>query len=96
MRAIDAKILDELEMLYGGKDCFYPLREWFGTAEVHWGNLERLFMVADYAKKHNPSVAEKITAYSRRIVDLFHQTKDMLVGGIPSTKKNTDFLPMIM
>ncbi len=80
MRAIDAKILDELEMLYGDKDCFYPLREWFGTAEVHWGNLERLFMVADYAKKHNPSVAEKITAYSRRIVDLFHQTKDYASG----------------
>jgi len=80
MRAIDAKILDELEMLYGDKDCFYPLREWFGTAEVHWANLERLFMVADYAKKHNPSVAEKITAYSRRIIDLFHQTMDYASG----------------
>jgi hypothetical protein len=76
MRAIDAKILDELEMLFGDKDCFYPLHEWFGTAEVHWANLERLFTVADYAKKHNPSVAEKIAAYSRRIVDLFRQTKN--------------------
>ncbi len=76
MRAIDAKILDELEMHYGDKDCFYPLRDWFGTAEVHWTNLERLFMVADYAEKHNPSVAEKIAAYNKRIVDLFHQTKE--------------------
>jgi hypothetical protein len=76
MRAIDAKILDELEMLYGDKDCFYPLHDWFGTAEVHWTNLERLFMVADYAKKHNPSLSEEITANSRRIADLFHQTKE--------------------
>ena len=80
MRAIDAKILDELEMLYRDKDCFYPLREWFGTAEVHWTNLERLFIVANYAKKHNPSVAEKITTYGRQIVNLFHQTKDYASG----------------
>jgi hypothetical protein len=76
MRAKDAKILEELEMLYGDRDCFYPLQEWFGNAEAYWTNLERLFMVADYAKKHNPSVAEKITVYGRRIVDLFHQTRD--------------------
>jgi uncharacterized protein YbdZ (MbtH family) len=80
MRAIDAKILEELEMLYGDKDCFYPLHDWFGAAEVHWTNLERLFMVADYAKRHNPSVAKDITASSRRIVDLFHQTKDYASG----------------
>ncbi len=80
MRAIDAKILDELEMLYGEKDCFYPLRDWFGTAEVYWTNLERLFMVADFAKKHNPSVAGNIAAYSRRIVDLFHETKGYASG----------------
>lgn len=80
MRAKDAKILDELEMLYGDKDCFYPLRKWFGTAEVHWANLKRLFIVGDYAKEHNPSVAERITAYRRRIVDLFHQTKDLAAG----------------
>ncbi len=80
MRAIDTKILDELEMLYGDKDCFYPLREWFGTAAVHWANLERLFTVADYAKKHDPSIAEKITAYNKRLVDLFHQTKDSASG----------------
>ncbi len=80
MRAIDAKILDELEMFYGDEVCFYPLRDWFGKAEVYWSNLERLFTVADYAKKNNPSVAEKITSYSRRIVDLFHQTKDHASG----------------
>ncbi len=76
MRAIDEKILDELEMLYGDRDCFYPFGEWFGTAEAHWTNLERLFTVADYAKKHNPSVANEITAYSKQITDLFHKAKD--------------------
>ena len=80
MRATDAKTLDELEMLYGDKDCFYPLREWFGTAEVHWTNLKRLFVVADYAKKQNSSVAKKITRYRRQIVDLFHQTKNYASG----------------
>lgn len=33
-------------------------------------------MVAGYAKEHNPSVAEKIAAYSKRIVELFRQTED--------------------
>jgi hypothetical protein len=80
MRAIDAEILEELEMRYGDKDCFYPLREWFGAAETHWANLERLFAVVDYAKRQNPPLAEKITAYSRRIVDLFNQTKDYASG----------------
>ena len=51
MRAIDAKILDELGMRYGDENCFAPLSSWFGTAEVHWTNLKRLFTVADYAKK---------------------------------------------
>jgi hypothetical protein len=88
MRAIDAKTLDKLEMLYGDKDCFYPLRGWFGSVEVHWANLERLFMVADYAKKHDPSVAEKIAARRRRIVDLFNQTKDY-AGGWGSAHKET-------
>jgi hypothetical protein len=63
MRAIDTKILEELEMLYGDKDCFASIRDWFGTAEAYWTNLERLFMVADYAKKHNPSAVEEITTY---------------------------------
>jgi len=80
MRAIDAKILEELEMFYGDKDCFASLQNWFGAAETCWANLERLFMVADYAKKHNPSATEEITAYSKRIVELFHQTKNYASG----------------
>ena len=80
MRAVDAKVLDELEMLYGDKDCFYPLRIWFETTEEHWANLERLFTVAEYARKHYPSVAKKITAYRRRITGLFNQTKDLAIG----------------
>ena len=75
MRAIDAKTLEKLEMLYGDKNCFASLQDWFGTAEAYWANLERLFMVADYAKKHNPSAAEKITMHSKRIIELFRQTK---------------------
>ena len=63
-----------------GQRLFLPTSRVFVTAEVHWANLGRLFMFADYTKKHNPSVAEKITAYSRRIVDLFHQTKDYASG----------------
>jgi hypothetical protein len=80
MRAIDAKILEELEMLYGDKDCFASLQDWFGAAEAYKANLERLFMVADYAKKHNPSAAEEITTYSKRIVELFRQTKNHASG----------------
>ena len=76
MRAIDAKILEELDMLYGDKNCFASIHDWFGTAEVYWTNLERLFMVADYAKKTNPSEAEKIATFSEQIVELFHKTKD--------------------
>ena len=76
MRAIDEKILDELEMLYGDKNCFASIHDWFGTAEVYWTNLERLFMVADYAKKTNPSEAEKIATINRQIVEIFQQTKD--------------------
>ena len=78
-------------MLYGDKNCFASLRDWFGTVEVYWTNLERLFMVADYAKKQNPSVAEKIATCSKRIVELFHQTKDYASYGILNTKKNTSF-----
>ena len=80
MRAIDAKILEELEMLYGDKNCFASLQDWFGTAETYWTNLTRLFTVADYAKKHNPSTAEEITTYSKQIVELFHQTKKYASG----------------
>ena len=88
MRAIDAKSLEELEMLYGDKDCFASIRDWFGTAEAYWINLERLFVVADYAKKHNPSTAEEIGEYSKRIVDLFHQTKDYASGWNSKHKEN--------
>jgi hypothetical protein len=80
MRAIDAKILDELEMLYGDKDCFYPLRDWFGTAEVYWANVDRLFIVADYAKQHHPNGAKQIAASRKRIIELFQQTKDYANG----------------
>ena len=76
MRAIDAKILEELDMLYGDKDCFASIDNWSGTAKAYWTNLKRLFMVADNAKKQNPSIAEKIAENSKRIVDLFHQTRD--------------------
>ena len=76
MRAIDAKILEELDMFYGDKNCFASIHDWFGTAEVYWTNLERLFMVADYAKKTNPSEAEKIATINRQIVEIFQQTKD--------------------
>ena len=50
MRAIDAKILEELEMLYGDKDCFASIHDWFGTAEAYWNNLERFLVIADYEK----------------------------------------------
>jgi hypothetical protein len=88
MRAIDTKILEELEMLYGDKDCFASLQDWFGDAETYWANLERLFRVADYAKKHNPSAAEEITNYSKRIVELFHQTKNYASGWNSKHKEN--------
>lgn len=76
LRARDAKILDELEMLYGDKDCFYPLGSWFGTADVHSANLNRLFSVADYAETHRPHTAAQIAASKNQIVTLFQQTKD--------------------
>jgi hypothetical protein len=76
MRATDAKILEELDMLYGDKDCFASIDGWLGAAEEYWTNLERLFIVADYAKQHNPSANNEITAYSKRIVEFFHQTKN--------------------
>lgn len=88
MRAIDAKILEELEMLYGDKDCFASINDWSGTAETYWNNLERLFRVAEYAKKHDQSVAKTITAYSKRIVDLFQQTKDYASGWSSKSKPN--------
>ena len=76
MRAIDTKIFEELEMLYGDKDCFASLHDWLGTAETYSTNLKRLFMVADYSKKHYPSAVEEVTMYSKRITELFNQTKN--------------------
>ena len=37
-------------------------------------------MVAAYAKKHTPSAVEEIITYSKRIVELFHQTKNYASG----------------
>jgi len=80
MRAIDAKILEELEMIYGDKDSFASLQDWFGAAKVYWINLERLFIVAEYAKKQNPNAVKEITTHSKQIVELFHQTKNYASG----------------
>jgi hypothetical protein len=80
MRAIDAKIIEELEMLYGDKDSLASLQDWFGSADVYWTNLERLFIIADYAKKHNPSSVKEITINSKQIVELFQQTKNYASG----------------
>ena len=76
MRAVDAKILEELDMLYGDKDCFASLSDWFGDAKAYWANLEQLLIVADYAKKHSPSDNEEIACYTKRILELFNKTKE--------------------
>jgi len=76
MRAIDTKILEELEMVYGDKNCFASLSDWFGTAEIYWSNLKRLLIVADTTKKNNPSAVEEINRYSKIITELFHKTKN--------------------
>jgi len=87
MRAIDTKILEELEMLYGDKDCFASLHDWLGTAETYSSNLKRLFMVADYSKKHYPSAVEEIIMYNERIIELFNQTKNYASGWNSSHKE---------
>ena len=76
MRAIDAKILEELDMFYGDRDCFASLNDWFGEAENYWNRLKQLLIIADYTTKHKPSVAKKITALSKTVVELFQQTKN--------------------
>jgi len=50
-----------------------------GTSEKHCmrANLGHLFTVAEYAKKHNPSVVKRIATYSARIVELFQKTRDL-------------------
>ena len=80
MRAVDAKVLEELEMLYVDKDCFASLHNWFGIAETYWTNLERLLLITDQTKKLYPFTIEEITVYNKRIIDLFHQTKNYVVG----------------
>ena len=80
MRATDAKIIEELEMFYGDRDCLASLQDWFGSAEVYWIDLERLLIIADYAKKHNLNAVKKITTHSKQIVELFQQTKNYASG----------------
>jgi len=89
MRAVDEKVLEELEMLYGDKNCFASLHDWFGNAETYWTNLERLLLIADNSKKDNPSVIKEITAYNKRILDLFYQTKNCVQVWDSNKKPNS-------
>ena len=82
MRATDATVLEELGMLYGDKDCFASLNDWFGDAENYWNSLKHLLIIADYAKKHNHSTAKRTTALSEIVVELFQQTKNYARGWI--------------
>ena len=67
-------------MLYGDRDCFASLLDWFGEAENYWNTLKRLLIIADYSKKHNLSTAKRITALSKMVVELFQQTKNYSSG----------------
>jgi hypothetical protein len=67
-------------MLYGDRDCFASLHDWFGEAENYWNKLKHLLIIADYTKKHNPSTAKKITTLSKILVELFQQTKNYASG----------------
>ena len=80
MRAIDEKIIEELEMRYGDKDCLASLQDWFGDAETYWTNLEQLFIIADYTKKYNSNTIKEITTSSKQILELFNQTKNYASG----------------
>jgi hypothetical protein len=80
MRATDAKVLEQLEMFYGDRDCFASLHDWFGEAENYWSKLKHLLIIADYTKKHNPSTEKKITALSKMVFELFQQTKNFSSG----------------
>jgi hypothetical protein len=80
MRATDAKALEELEMLYGDRDCFASLHDWFGEAENYWNKLKQLLIIADYTKKYNPSTAKKITTLRKILLELFQQTKNHASG----------------
>ena len=79
MRATDAKALEELEMLYGDRDCFASIHGWFGEAKKYWSELKHLLIIADYTKKHNPSTVKKITALTKMVVELFQQTKNYAI-----------------
>jgi hypothetical protein len=80
MRAKDEKIIEELEMRYGDKDSLASLQDWFGDAETYWTNLEQLFIIADYTKKHNPNTKKEITTSSKQILELYNQTKKYARG----------------
>ena len=75
MRATDAKVLEELEMFYGDRDCFASLHDWFGESENYWSKLKHLLSIADYTKKQSIN-RKKITALSKMVVELFQQTKN--------------------
>jgi hypothetical protein len=90
MRATDAKALEELEMLYGDRDCFVSLHDWFGDAENYWNKLKQLLMIADYTKNHNPSTAKKITALSKILVESFQQTKNYASGWTSQHNQNSN------
>ena len=90
MRSMDARVLEELEMLYDDKNCFASLQGWSGTAETYLINLNRLLQVADNAKQQYPSETNAIDGYCKRIVKLFNQTKDYASGwNSESTEKRT-------
>lgn len=89
MRATDVKALEELEMLYGDRDCFASLHDWFGDAENYWNNLKRLLIIADYTKNHNPSTAKKVAALSKMLVELFQQTKNYASGWTSEDTQNS-------
>ena len=79
MRATDAKVLEELEMFYGDRDCFASLHDWFGESENYWSKLKHLLSIADYTKKQSIN-RKKITALSKMVVELFQQTKNFASG----------------
>ncbi|MEJ2127146.1 MAG: hypothetical protein P8X84_06570 [Candidatus Bathyarchaeota archaeon] len=87
MRAIDAKILEELDMHYDDKDCFASLDSWLEHAKTYMINLNRLFVVADHTKQQHPSESNAITDYRKRIIKLFNQSskdwhKNLLITGL--------------
>lgn len=79
MRATDAKVLEELEMFYGDRDCFASLHDWFGESENYWSKLKHLLSIADHTKKQSIN-RKKITALSKMVVELFQQTKNFASG----------------